>query len=418
MFGSWRQLTRVLLVFGCLAGLSTYLLTPLERPDQVMLATDVYRHATASLLDGGPLYFEHPPDRPGYGFLYPPVAALAFLPHVLVGSNLAAFLLQTVLNVGAALGTVAIVVRALRRRDVDLEALDVGLLGAFMIFSTYGAIQFLNGQINLWLAFFLALGFDAVDRDRSRIAGAWFALAALFKVFPAIVGLWLLRRRDWTAIVAAVGTGLGGLVVGALVFGPELTATYLGDVLLGRFEGSTYDGRPVPTDSVDGVHRQLAAIWPGGAGFHSVVGLVLVGGLLVGALSGIRTTTERDAAALATLVAILLYLPVQPLYFPLITFPLFMLLFAELPRLPRRLLLLGTVLTLIHVEQEAVEMTLSLAAIPASVADPIASVSALIFTFILPPTLGLWVLLITCVVIQYDVSLPPERRAAATTHPA
>ena len=418
MAGSVHRTTRILLLVGCFAGLTTYVMTPLERPDQVMLATDVYRHAVAAFLEGGALYENPPPERPGYNYLYPPITVLAFIPHAIVGSLTTAFLFQTLLNILAALGTGLLIFRALERRDLAVTQVDLALIWAFLLLSTYGAIQFLNGQINLWLALALAIGFDAMDRDRERVVGIAFAVAALFKVFPAIVGLWLLRLRAYRAIGAAIATGLGGLLLGALVFGPELTVTYLSDVLLGRFEGATYDGRPAPDDSVDGIHRQLAAIWPDGTRFHSLVGLLVIGALLAGAMIDVRDRVNRDAAALATIVAILLYLPVQPLYFPLITFPLFMLLYTDLPVIPRRLLVLGTLLTFVHIQQEAVEMWFVWVPAPAWFTTPVESASAGLFTVILPPTLGLWIMLLACVAIQLEALDVPERRTAPTTIPA
>lgn len=418
MADSMVRTTRILLVLGCVAGVTTYVFTPIERPDQVMLATDVYRHAVGAFIDGSALYENPPPDRPGYNYLYPPITVIAFIPHAVVGSLVVAFAIQTALNLLAALGTGYVIFRGLERRDLPVTSFDLGLVCAFLVLSTYGAIQFLNGQINLWLAFALAIGFDAMDRDRARVAGVAFAIAALFKVFPAILGLWLLRLRAWPAVIAAVATGVGGLVLGAILFGPELTVTYLGDVLLGRFEGATYDGRPSPDDSVDGIHRQLAALWPAGAMFHSIVGLIVVGALLAGSMIDVTDRINRDAAALATVVAVLLYLPVQPLYFPLIAFPLLMLLYSEVTTWARRLLVGGTLLTFVHIQQQAVDMWLTWVPLPEVVAGAIESSTAALFTVILPPTLGLWLMLLACVAIQLEAPDVPQQRHAPTAHVA
>ena len=383
-----------------------------------MLATDVYRTATLTFFEGGSLYETHPPERPGYYYLYPPVTVLVFVPHVAVGSTFAAFILQTTFNIAAALGTTFFIYRGFDRRNLSFTAADFTLIFLFLVVSTYGAIQFINGQINLWLALVLAIGFDLVDRDRARMAGVAFAIAALFKVFPAIIGIWLLRLQAWRAVTGALATGIGGIVLGGVLFGPELTITYLSDVLLGRFEGSTYQEPPAAGDSVDGIHRQLAALWPATIAYHSGIGLLVVGGLLAAAMWRVDTRIERDAAALATIVAILLYLPLQPLYFPLLSFPLLMLLYRELPDLPRQLLILGTLLTLIHIEQDAVEIALNIFSIPDSFAIPISDMTSSIFAIILPPTLGLWILLLACIAIQFDSPDPPSRQPTPVTVPS
>ena len=411
---SYRNI-RVLLVFGILAGISTYLVTPLEQPAQFRLASDVYYYAVTSFLDGGDLYGVYPPDRSGYAFLYPPATVVLFLPHILLGSAAAAYVLQTILNIAAALGTAIIIFRALVRRGATVGRIDLVLLGAFMLFSTYSAIQFLNGQVNLWLAFALAIGFDAIDRNRDRVAGGAFAFAALLKVFPAVLGLWLLRIRSWIGVAVALSTGIAGLLVGVLLFGPELTITYLEEVLLCRFEGETYDGRPDPGQNVDGIHRQLAAIWPGGP-YHTIIGFVIIGTLLTAASLDVNTRINRDAAALATIIAILLFLPLQPLYFPLITFPLFMLLYAQTSRIVRWLLIIGTVLTLVHLDPASIDLWIEWVGLPAGIADPVTMSTAALFTFILPPTLGLWILLLACIVQQFQ-SLDLSKKVAVSSEP-
>lgn len=392
--------TRILLGIGILAGLSVYLLTPVEQPAQLMLATDVYHHATSAFLDGGNLYNNHPPDRSGYNFLYPPITVLLFLPHVLTGSAVGAFVLQTLLNIAAALGTTVVIIRALERRAIAITRIDTILIVLLLLASSYGAIQVINGQVNLWLALFLAIGFDAFDRDRTRITGIVFALAALLKVFPAILGLWLLRLRAWWAVGAAIATGLGGLLLGILLFGPELTMTYFVDVLFARFGDSTYDGQPTPTDNVDGIHRQLAALWPAGSMYFTPISVLIIGSLLAGSYTSVSTRYDRDVAALATICAILLFLPLQPLYFPLITFPLCMLLFRTHDTGIKWALTIGTLFTFIHIDLQAIDLWLSVVPTPDVIADGLVSVATAIFTVILPPTIGLWILFLTCVWMQ------------------
>ena len=410
-----RQTVRRLLVLGVLAGLVTYVVTPLERPDQLSLASDVYRTAATAILTSGELYGVYPTDRTGYGYLYPPITVLVFVPHALLPTANAAFTLQLVTNLIAAIGTAVVIARALKRRDVPIDRRDVLVLAGFMVLSSYSTIQFINGQINLWLALALAIGFEAVDRNDGRIAGIAFGIAALFKVFPAVIGLWLMRTRALSAIVVASATGIGGLLLGALLFGPELTLTYLVDVLLGRFEGSTYDGRPDPTDNVDGVHRQLAAIWPSGDIAHTVVGLVIVGTLVGMALRRSETTVERDVAALGTIVGGLLFLPLQPLYFPLIVFPLVMLLYTLPTRPERWIIIVGMLLTFLHTDQDSVVLALRLVPLPSGIETIITSATAHLFTFVLPPTLGLWCMLIACALLQVRPKIAPSQFAPATT---
>lgn len=406
--GPDRRVIWLLLGIGCLSGLSTYLVTPLEQPDQLMLASDVYRHAVRSWLADEGLYGLSPAGREGYTFLYPPVTVPVFLPHALLPSGVAAYGLQFVSNLAASLAIVFLLFRGLQDRDVEVGRKDGLALVAFMLLSSYSAIQLLNGQITLWLGLAVAAGLHVLDRGGGRLAGLAFAVAALFKVFPAVLGLLLLRLRNWRAVWAAIAAGLGGLLLGG-VFGPELTEAYLLDVLPGRFSGSTYAGRPDPTDNVDGIHRQLAALGPGGNDeIRTILAFVLIAPLTGLSLRRVDTPVRRDLAALGILVSILLFLPLQPLYFPLLVFPLVMLLYTLRPGPGRSLLLLGTLLSLVHVDQESIVLTFDVLDAPESLVAGVVAITEPVFTFILPPTLGLWLMLLACALIQITSPAPGD----------
>lgn len=395
-----RFLARFVLVVGCLGGLSVYVATPWLSPDQVMLASDVYRHAAARMLAGEGLYGSHPPGRPGYTYLYPPIVTIVFLPHALLDTSIRAFALQTVLNIGAAIVTAVVTWRLLRRRGVSVRPFDRGLLVGFFLLSSYSAIQFINGQINLWLGLAVALGFAALDRDRPVLAGGAFAIPALFKVFPVLIGLWLARLRAWRTIGAATAAGLGGLVAGGLLLGPSLTRSYLTEVLLARFHGSTFPGRPDPAAHVGGIHRQLAAIWPAGSTWHTPLAIVILGTLLATALWRVDTDRRRDTGALATLIVMLLFFPLQPLYFPLLAVPLVLVLYRLPPGAPGWLLIVGAVVTMVRTEHAAATAAIRVAPLPGGLTAWLVGVSDVMFRTILPPTLGLWILLAACVIYQ------------------
>lgn len=393
--------TRLVLLAGILAGFGNFVVTPLVSPGQVMLASNVYLHAAEALLSGGNLYETTPPDLPQASFLYPPIVVLVFLPHALLGGVFAAFAIQTLLNVASAVGIAVVAGRALQRRNVALATRDWLLLGGFALASAHSAITVINGQVTLWLAFGVAVGFDALERDREALAGAAFGAAALIKVFPAALGLWLLRQRAWRGVAAALVTGLGGLLLGALVLGPDLTVTYFEDVLLARYQEETFDGRPDPAVSSGGVHRQLAAILGVGSPLTAVLAFAIVGPL-VGALYRRLDTDERRLAAMVgTVAGILLFFPLQPLYFPLLAFPLLVLLYLLAPGLPRRVLLAGTLVSFVRTDLSFIEGTVTAVGLPAGVEGTVLGLAESFFVFIQPPTVGLWLLLGACLLVHY-----------------
>ncbi|WP_336134533.1 glycosyltransferase family 87 protein [Natronomonas amylolytica] len=399
-----RASTRAVLAVGILAGIVSFAFMWFTAPEQVGLASNVYLRAGEALLAGENVYEVSPPGL-DYYYLYPPIVTLLFVPHALVGSSLVAFAVQTALNVAASVGTAAVIYRALRRRGVALERLDFALLAGFVLTSAYAAIPLINGQVTHWLTLAFAVGFDGLDRRRESLAGAAFAGAALIKVFPAAIGLWLLRRRAWRAVGVAVLTGLGGLLLGAVLFGPDLTVTYFSDVLVGRYTGSSFDGTPTASRNVDGIRRQLAALLDVGRPVRTVLSAAILAPFLAVLYKRVDTDGRRQAAALGTVVATLLFLPLQPMYSLLFVFPLSVLLYRLPAGRPRAVLLVGVLWSYLAMGYE--EVTIAVAAVPLSggVSESLLAVAEAAFTVILPPTVGLWLILVACVLVARDSQL-------------
>jgi len=402
-----RRSARLVLGLGILSGLSGFATTPFVSPEQFTLASDVYLTAADALLSGGDIYAVTPPDRPGYHYIYPPIVVLAFLPHALIGSSIGAFAVQTALNAGAGLGLTVLVVRALERRGLDVARLDWVLIAGFALLSAHSAITLINGQVTVPLAFAFAVGFHALEANRETIggalavhretiAGAAFAAAALVKVFPAAIGLWLLRIRARRAVAAAIATGLGGLALGALVLGPDLTVTYVQDVLLGRYEGHDFHGAPAPGETTGGTQRQIAVLTGLGSPVTALLALLVLVPAVVPLYRRIDTDVRRQAAILGTILATLLFMPLQRLYMPLFVFPLLVLLYTLPGGRARTVLVAGTLLTYLRIEYGVVAAGIELLPLPAGIESVALSVAENLFTFVLPTTLGLWILLGAC----------------------
>jgi hypothetical protein len=390
---------RLVLLGGILAGLSGILTTPFVSPEQFMLASDVYYYAAEALLSGGDIYEVAPPGRPGYHYIYPPVVIFGFVPHALTGSPAGAYLLQTALNLCFAAGIATVFWRALTRRGCALSRRDALLLFGFALVSGYSGISLVNGQVNIGLAFALSLGLDALDRNRGDVAGVAFAIVALVKVFPAALGLWLLRRRAYRGVALAIAIGVTGLLAGLLALGPDVTATYLTDVLTGRHD--SFDGAPDPTQTRGGTQRQIAALFGLGPPY-----VMLVAGLALAPVLGylyldIETARQRQATALGTILVVLLFLPLQRLYMILFVFPLVVLLYQLPGGRARRLLIAGALVS--FARTESLIVTGALTTLPlGGLEAPLVTAVEGAFAVVLPTTLGMWLLLGACVLIHYD----------------
>ncbi|WP_405894117.1 glycosyltransferase 87 family protein [Streptomyces sp. NBC_01527] len=153
---------------------------------------------------GGRIYDYLRPGT-GYGFTYPPFAAVCMLPMLLVG--------RTGAVVGCVLLSAAASVLLLRGPLRELPLGRGGLVVTGCLFVVLEPVRdtFSLGQVNLLL---MALVY--ADGGRGRFGGVGIGLAAAFKLTPAIfIGYLLLTGRRRAAAVAT-GTALAATALGVL----------------------------------------------------------------------------------------------------------------------------------------------------------------------------------------------------------
>ncbi|MFF3354890.1 glycosyltransferase 87 family protein [Streptomyces sp. NPDC002917] len=141
----------------------------------------------------------------GYGFTYPPFAAVCMLPMLLVG--------RTGAVLGCVLLSVAASVLLLRGplRELPLGRGGLVVTGCLFVMLEPVRDTFSLGQVNLLL---MALVY--ADGGRGRFAGVGIGLATAFKLTPGIfIGYLLLTGRRRAAAVAT-GTAVAATVVGVL----------------------------------------------------------------------------------------------------------------------------------------------------------------------------------------------------------
>lgn len=310
----------------------------------------VYHTTAKRVLSGGHIYGVAPdPATSNFVYLYPPVTVPSFVPFTLVDWT-TGYVLFTATSVLAGLLSTALIVRYVESRGTPLGWLDVFLVFGLWTLSIHASATVFFGNINLFLGLAFALGFWALATDREGAAGVAFAVAALFKLFPALVGLWLLRDRRWMATASAVLTGIGGLVAGVLLFGVEPTRQFFTAVLPGRTDSALFvGGYPVGAKFYVTVQRPLShlvwTLWPDAPYALLPVSAAAVCGLVLAFFyRSVETDRERLIAMLATVVVLLVVIPSFRLYAPLLFLPLVALLYTWQGGPGRRLFVLGGVL--------------------------------------------------------------------------
>lgn len=311
----------------------------------------VYHVAAEHALSGEAFYGVSPPDTvDGYRYLYPPVSVLAFYPFTLVDWT-TGYVLMTLLSVLAgALGTI-FTVQYVEEMGHPLGWVDIALVFALFTLSIHVAATIYFGNINILLGVAFVVGFWALARERDALAGTSFAIPALFKLFPALVGFWLLRDRRWRATGVAIATGIAGLVAGVFLFGLDTTVHYFTHVLGERGGADAFvGGYPIDSKYYVTVQRPFShLIW----GFWSdapypvlpLSSMTLCAGVLGYFYRDISTQRRRLIAMFATVTVALVVVPSFRLYAPLLFLPFVALLYSWKGWTPDRVVfLLGSLL--------------------------------------------------------------------------
>ncbi len=195
----------VLAAFGLLAGVATLWMHLTTDP---LADVRAYYDAGARLNAGLPLYpADADPNAPEF-YRYPPLLAIAFRPLALLPFEAAAAIWMVVV-LGSLVATVWWI--GPRRRETWIA---LGILGLPIAWSAS------VGQAQVPVTLLTALG------------SPWaIALAAHLKLFPALVALWWIGRREWRrlAAFAAWAAGIGLL---QLVLAPQATIDFLGTLTL------------------------------------------------------------------------------------------------------------------------------------------------------------------------------------------
>jgi alpha-1,2-mannosyltransferase len=182
----------------------------------------VYRAGGQAWLDARPLY-DHPfpTGLPGQllPFIYPPFAALCFVPLTFPPPALVSVVF-TLGSVAALLVTVRVVGAAVHPGFRWPHAVWCGCF-ALALEPVWQTLSL--GQINLYLMALVVVDLLAIRTTRRR--GLLIGLAAAFKLTPAVFLLYLVAARQWRA-VANAAAAFGAATMLALLIRPSESVTY------------------------------------------------------------------------------------------------------------------------------------------------------------------------------------------------
>jgi alpha-1,2-mannosyltransferase len=182
----------------------------------------VYRGAVRWWASGEPLYaFQL--GHSGYGFTYPPFAAVALSPLALVGAPVAAVAL-TAASVTVVVVTTWRFLAPVTRRVGWPPVLATALAVPTVLLMDPVRETIAYGQVNLLLVALVLADVVAVRRGY-RWAGAGTGLAAAIKLTPAIFILYLALTRRWRAAWVAVAAAVVATATAVLI-SPHTSVRY------------------------------------------------------------------------------------------------------------------------------------------------------------------------------------------------
>ncbi|WP_336022326.1 glycosyltransferase family 87 protein [Halobellus salinisoli] len=361
-----------------------------------------YRYAAKLAREGQSFYAVAPPELGEWAvYLYPPITVSAYYPFTFL-EWMDGYWAIVALNALAGVAVAAAIVRFVDRVSHRLGWLDAALIVGVVLLSpfTFGTMYY--GNINLLVALAFVAGFLALDGDRPGWGGAAFGLAALFKLFPAVVGAWLLRTRSWRSIASATAVGLGGVAAGALAYGWGPTVTFFTEVVPNRSETADFvGGYPIDSTYYVTVQRPLSHVLWGlfpDAPAEALLPLTLFvcAGVLAVFYRRVETLQARLIAIFATLVVTVTVFPALQWYLVFLFFPMIPLWYVwEGPG--RLLFLAGGAVMFANSPPGAIVDEVAALGVP----DVVEVVATAVFTFATVQLYGIAIMLLACAAWTY-----------------
>ncbi len=268
-YGSqWRRALLVVLAVSALAHLAAMLHFSLGRsgPDFWILfrgARDWFRGTSMYNLEAVR------ENHFGHVFKVPPFYGMLFLPFVQQEGLLILFW-HRIINI-VLLATIGLLLFGAYGVRL-LSATGVGLLLLLGMRPITDTIAF--GQIDILLLLLLTLALLASQHRRHVLAGALVAVGTLFKLYPALLLVFFVARRQWWALVGFAAAMLVCNGLALAVVGWEMHRVYLFEVLPNIGGGTTW----VENQTLNGFMSRLVGGFIDAAKFdHWLVSIVTYG---------------------------------------------------------------------------------------------------------------------------------------------
>ncbi len=391
-----QQRTRIGLFLGVFGGILTAAFFTLLRPNPP-ITFDVFYYAAKQSMSG-PIVYETE-----YGlWTYTPASLLYFYPYAILLDFNSALLFHRVISMiitilyGAALTNFI-------HAHTSTKRIDRVAVFLFSIVSVYPVVNIINGSFVGIFSTFLGLGWLLMESKRNY-GGALWALASIVKGYPAFWGAYMIRVRNWRAILAAAGAGIGSTVVGVFVFGIDAYFRFFTVAGESRVRYEMFRGGASPDNEAVTPLRALSQLFPNiDPSLWTPLIFVVVSCITILVYYTISTDSLNNRATLllVTILSVWFIMPTsQDLDTYIIYAPLLTLLFLERNQWVQSLYVLGTIIISYNfgrAELRAVSELLGISDLVMLIGEPVLSFATM-------PMWGLLTLYVGCIGKAYYCS--------------
>jgi hypothetical protein len=415
--GTDRSLERAVLAFGLVTGVLAVVLAVNDFTSAPELDFHAYYFTGEAILEGEPFVGWAITDisfLTEKAYVYTPVTAPLFVPFALFPEWQIPYVLNMLLLCGVFFAIGRLCLQLLDDYGVTLDRIDRVLIMAFCLFSGHTVLGVYRGNVDPAILLVLAVGLLAIERGRAARGGALWAGAALFKLFPAFLGVYLLYRRAYRAIAAAVVVGVGFTLLGVAIFGIDAHVDFVEFILHERSREGAFRGGLDPTLQWITLRRPFSQVLALSGNQLFVLTTALVAPVVYLVYREADSELDRIVAFFATMVAMLITIVPSTLnYVVYLYFPLVPLLYLVEDRRTKLLFVAGTVLVNVPLYPHHVATILDALPLSPGIADALADAVRAVLRWASIPLYGFLLILAGCV--SYARTPTPAAAAASPT---
>lgn len=281
----------------------------------------------------------------GKAYVYPPITAIVFTIYGFTPHWQTSYIFHIILTLSTLFLLARCTMALIERHSIKLDIIDRVLIVGFHLFSVPAMLAIYRGNVDPFILLAIVSGFFALEQGRQASAGAIWSFAAIFKLFPAVLGIWFLFQRSWRAIIVAVGVGFSSLGIGVAIFGIQPHLEFFEYLLTERSRNAAFSNGLDPNRQWITIRRPLSHLFPLPGHMLTVIGTLIFLPALLYLYRRIESDLDSLFAVFATLaIALITIVPSTTGYVVYLLFPTVALVYVINEFIPWLLFLGGIVL--------------------------------------------------------------------------